>query len=148
MIAAGIWLALVFFTMEILRLYLWGRLVSYGALGVAFIAILYLCEKVVLLDRRAFTCKGCGYDLRGLPVNRCPECGDTFDPEERKKILARIAAPPPKSRYRWIAPLVVVLLSLAVAAGMLAWQRAAARRAIPASAPTTRPGPTSTRGGR
>jgi len=25
-------------------------------------------------------CLGCGYDLRGLPENRCPECGLPFDP--------------------------------------------------------------------
>src|SRR6476646_101609 len=25
-------------------------------------------------------CRNCFYDLRGLPSNRCPECGWTFDP--------------------------------------------------------------------
>jgi hypothetical protein len=25
-------------------------------------------------------CLGCGYDLHGLPENRCPECGRGFDP--------------------------------------------------------------------
>jgi hypothetical protein len=25
-------------------------------------------------------CLNCGYDLRGLPENRCPECGRAFDP--------------------------------------------------------------------
>ena len=25
-------------------------------------------------------CLGCGYDLRGLPEPRCPECGRPFDP--------------------------------------------------------------------
>jgi hypothetical protein len=24
-------------------------------------------------------CRGCGYDLRGLPVARCPECGREFE---------------------------------------------------------------------
>jgi hypothetical protein len=28
----------------------------------------------------AMLCLGCGYDLRGLPENRCPECGRAFDP--------------------------------------------------------------------
>jgi len=27
-------------------------------------------------------CLGCGYDLHGLPENRCPECGRPFDPED------------------------------------------------------------------
>jgi hypothetical protein len=28
-------------------------------------------------------CLQCGYDLRGLTENRCPECGTPFDPTER-----------------------------------------------------------------
>ncbi|MDM8008142.1 MAG: hypothetical protein QUV05_18535 [Phycisphaerae bacterium] len=27
-------------------------------------------------------CPNCGYSLRGLPENRCPECGNAFDPAE------------------------------------------------------------------
>jgi hypothetical protein len=27
-------------------------------------------------------CLGCGYDLRGLPENRCPECGRPFAPND------------------------------------------------------------------
>jgi hypothetical protein len=27
-------------------------------------------------------CPHCGYSLRGLPENRCPECGEAFDPDE------------------------------------------------------------------
>lgn len=26
-------------------------------------------------------CKKCGYDLRGLTEHRCPECGQSFDPQ-------------------------------------------------------------------
>jgi len=34
--------------MEILRLYTWGRLVSYAAMAFTLVAVFYLCEKVVL----------------------------------------------------------------------------------------------------
>ena len=30
---------------------------------------------------KAIPCPLCGYDLRGLPAGRCPECGHAFDPE-------------------------------------------------------------------
>jgi len=31
-------------------------------------------------------CLGCGYDLRGLPENRCPECGRGVDPQDRTSL--------------------------------------------------------------
>lgn len=30
-------------------------------------------------------CPLCGYDLRGLPEHRCPECGHAFDPDELRR---------------------------------------------------------------
>ena len=141
LLAAGIWVAVLLLTMEVLRLYTWGRLVSYIAMAVTLVAVFYLCEKVVLLDRRAFTCKKCGYDLQGLPENRCPECGTAFDPAERERIIARIASPPPKSKYRWVVAIVVVLLTLTVAAGMVVWRRTSAAVAKRAATPTTQLNP-------
>lgn len=137
MLAAGIWFAALLFTMEVLRLYTWGRLWSYVAMGLSLIAILYLCEKIVLLERRAFTCKRCGYDVHGLPENRCPECGTKFDPAERERILARISSPPPKPRYRRIAALIVVLLALFVVASMFFWRQASRAGVGGVAAPAT-----------
>src|SRR5437016_4317678 len=46
-------------------------------------------------------CGGCGYNLRGLPSDRCPECGQQFDPNhliadlipwEQRKHIGRIRA--------------------------------------------------------
>src|SRR5438093_12950493 len=36
-------------------------------------------------------CAGCGYDLRGLCGERCPECGLPFDPHD-----------PPTARVPWL----------------------------------------------
>jgi hypothetical protein len=33
-------------------------------------------------DVRSLHCPSCGYDLTGLPENRCPECGGLFDRNE------------------------------------------------------------------
>jgi hypothetical protein len=41
-----------------------------------------ISEHDPLADAR---CEHCGYSLRGLPENRCPECGTAFDPEEIAK---------------------------------------------------------------
>jgi len=33
-------------------------------------------------------CPTCEYPLTGLPENRCPECGTTFDPAELRRKLS------------------------------------------------------------
>ena len=33
----------------------------------------------------ALPCPLCGYDLRGLPAGRCPECGHAFEPKELRR---------------------------------------------------------------
>ncbi len=32
-------------------------------------------------------CQNCGYNLSNLPENRCPECGEGFDPRELEGLL-------------------------------------------------------------
>jgi hypothetical protein len=64
-------------------------------------------------------CLGCGYDLRGLPENRCPECGRAFDSGDPATYLGKresgktylwtaIGAAPlaivPTAIFRWISP--------------------------------------------
>ncbi len=72
--------------------------------------IFYLFEDIVLIERRAFCCRKCGYELEGLPLPRCPECGTGFDPEEKQRIEERIGQPIPRARYRWVLVLLILLL--------------------------------------
>lgn len=54
------------------------------ALGPGFGASLGLAVYFVMLanQREPMTCPACGYSVRGLPSERCPECGRDFDPDE------------------------------------------------------------------
>src|SRR5687767_6979345 len=36
-------------------------------------------------------CLRCFYDLRGLPENRCPECGRFFDPDDPRTYSATVS---------------------------------------------------------
>ena len=76
-------------------------------------------------------CERCGYDLRGLPVDRCPECGLTFDPATAplpripwllRARLGRVAA-------FWQTVCLVTLSPRAFAAEFLRASRVAARDA-------------------
>jgi len=124
LIAVAIWIAVFLFVMEFLGFHAWDRLYTYSFMAVSLIAATYVGDRVVLVERRAFTCSGCGYDLQGLPESRCPECGMAFDPAERERILARIHAPSPSPRYWWAGLCVVALVLIGVVGGLVAWLRA------------------------
>jgi hypothetical protein len=141
LLALGLWFVAFWAMMAILHLPAWGQPATYIAPVLTLIAIYYLCEKVVLVERRAFTCKKCGYDLRDLTENRCPECGTAFDPAERERIVARVDPPPPNPRHIWLAVLIVVVLAMAVVAGLIVWDRASATAGKRAAVPATPTGP-------
>ena len=44
-----------------------------------------ICRTTSLLAKKEGTCRACGYDLRGLPEARCPECGRRFDRAELRE---------------------------------------------------------------
>ncbi len=47
-------------------------------------------------------CLGCNYPLRGLPANRCPECGRGFDPDDARTI--NVGRPIPPFVRSWLKP--------------------------------------------
>jgi len=54
-------------------------------------------------------CLNCGYDLRGLPENRCPECGRAFDAADPASYLSKLKS---GRRYLFLAILGVAMLLL------------------------------------
>jgi predicted RNA-binding Zn-ribbon protein involved in translation (DUF1610 family) len=147
LLGVAIWVAGFWALTAFLRLSTWGALVSYGTGIVSLVMIFFLVEKVVLVERRAFTCKLCGYDLEGLTKHRCPECGTEFDPAERAEILARIGLPAARPRYVWLAVLIVAITSLAVVAGVIVWERVSPAAAGRAGAPAAPAGPAASQRG-
>lgn len=83
MLASGVMAVVMILMITVFRVQNYGIpvfvAVAVGTLGL----VLFACERIVLIERRAFTCTKCGYDLQGLPTARCPECGTPFDPTEK-----------------------------------------------------------------
>jgi len=66
-------------------------------------------------------CRQCGYNLYGLPENRCPECGKAFDPHDPKTYWRHASS---LSRRRWANRIVVALFALLIlcsVAGVSLW---------------------------
>jgi len=56
-------------------------------------------------------CRSCAYPLRGLEVNRCPECGGLFDPEDPATYSSKATSPRAR-RYLRLAGAAAALLVL------------------------------------
>ncbi len=136
MLALIPWVGIILFLLHIVRVQDYGLHVVISTFALAFVVVFYLFDRVALIERRAFCCKKCGYDLRGQVEHRCPECGTPFDPGEKARILARIGSPPPKAKHRWIVVVLILLLALTLMANILTYR---AGRAGPGPGPTTRP---------
>jgi hypothetical protein len=54
-------------------------------LGMLACMVASLLSLFLRSPKDSFTCRKCGYDIRGLPEPRCPECGTPFDPKWLQK---------------------------------------------------------------
>src|SRR5579862_5721741 len=71
-------------------------------------------------------CRHCGYNVHGLPENRCAECGRAFDPADRKSYAVRASS---HGLRRWARRIVAALTAWVLLAGIgvfslwLPWHR-------------------------
>ena len=134
----------------------WGDFAVIPVVLIVWIPYFLLLDRASVLERRGFRCKGCGYDLRGQVVPRCPECGREFDAEEKARLEAGLlidtTAAPPRRRLA-LTLLIILPLLITVGLGIAQWRSYSARLArqpavatqpaAPAGAPVsaTRPSP-------
>jgi len=92
-----------------------------------------LIDRAVALERCGFRCRGCGYDLQGQTVPRCPECAREFDADERARLEAgsfadvRVAE---RGRRRAVFALVIIVpLLISVGLGIAYWKTSSAKLA-------------------
>ena len=76
-------------------------------------------------------CRGCGYSLAGLEANRCPECGRTFDPADRRTFDLNSDRHSTRRKLRRLVILLIGLECIVVLPlSVLQWQRQAEERAV------------------
>ncbi len=69
-----------------------------------------LRRHMVTLARRRRTCLQCGYRLRGLASDRCPECGLRFDPDDQRHILGQQVLHTFSQRARQTSVVIIVFV--------------------------------------
>lgn len=92
-----------------------------------------LLDRAAVLERCGFRCKGCGYDLQGQTVPRCPECGRDFDAAERAILetgaFPRTTRRSPGRAWAAIGVLVFIFLGTLLALGITHYKRMSSRAA-------------------
>ena len=109
-----------------------------------------LIDRAVVLERYGLRCRGCGYDLQGQTVPRCPECGRELDAQERARLstgaFAGLQVAERPRRRALFALVIIVPLLISVGLGFALWRTSSAKLARqPAAA--TQPAPISNDGG-
>jgi hypothetical protein len=114
------WIVLIVLMLLVLDIMSLGIAIGLPALIVVGMANYMLLDRVIVVERCGFRCRGCGYDLRGQVEPACPECGRQFDEEEIERMKradphAVVARRGRRSAVgRWAAVSAMILLGLAV----------------------------------
>jgi hypothetical protein len=114
------WIALILFMLLVVDIMSLGFAVGLSVLITVGMANYMLLDRIIVVERCGFRCRGCGYDLRGQVAPACPECGRALDQEEIES-MKRASADADDARRarrsgvgRWVTVSIVILLGLAV----------------------------------
>lgn len=114
------WIVLILLMLAVLDIMSLGIAIGLPVLLAVGMANYMLLERIIVVERCGFRCKGCGYDLRGQVQPACPECGRQFDEEEIERMKLAdphaVAARPGRGTTigRWVTVAIMILLGLAV----------------------------------
>jgi hypothetical protein len=114
------WIALIVFMLLVLDIMSLGFAIGLPMLIAVGMANYMLLDRIMVIERCGFRCRGCGYDLRGQVAPACPECGRAFDQDEIE--LMQQASPAAADKRpgrgsaigRWVTLSIVILLGVAV----------------------------------
>ncbi len=102
--------------------------------GIPILGLVYLLDRVKLLESAGFRCQDCGYDLQGQTNNICTECGTEFDSEKLAAYKAgRLPKPTPINPWlrRATLALIFFFITLTLVLGIVRMLRAKQSRTPP-----------------
>lgn len=106
------WILILIIMLGVFRIARYGMLITLAVLIVLAFANFTLIDRVVVHKRTGFRCPGCGYDLQGQTVDRCPECGGSFDLNQLVQYKAGGAAIPAKPRRSMLTIILITFVVL------------------------------------
>lgn len=114
-LAFGIWVVFVILIgAGRSNLFDWPWYAACPTLAMTYLLSRYLFEQFVVRVRPGLTCLECGYDLKGLPENRCPECGTPFPESAIERIRRQIDLPATQSGSGSVLMIAALLLLAAL----------------------------------
>lgn len=120
LLAVVIWIPILLLGSYQLTRLGWSDLLAPVFMLVFWVPVFLALDRAAVIERAGLRCRGCGYDLRGQVVPRCPECGRELSEEERRMLTIGVfpTAVVRSRRGAWVVVMLLVALGCAVTLGL------------------------------